>query len=82
MFRSGSGRSLIVFALASSLTVMTSALARNSRDSSLGGRSDLIGRGVRGRVRGRVIRMEGGRVEMREGKREVGYEGERGWEKK
>ena len=76
MFRSGSGRSLIVFALASSLTVMTSALARNSRDSSLGGRSDLIGRGVRGRVRVREGKREGkreeGRVRGREGKSEGG----------
>ena len=36
MLTSGSGRSLIVFALASSLTVTTNALAKNSSDSSLG----------------------------------------------
>jgi hypothetical protein len=43
IFISGSGRSLIVFALASSLTVTTRALARNSRDSSFGGSPGVSG---------------------------------------
>ena len=41
MLRSGSGKSRIDFALASSFTVTTRAFARNSRDSSSGSRPEI-----------------------------------------